>query len=90
MRLFGSADSRDCMHLSVEASYLSVNGESVCAGADTLTSYLRTEGWPALSLHGDKKQEERTWVLEEFKQGRNPIMVRLSCARLTHLGFASR
>ncbi|CDJ62108.1 MGC53795 protein, related [Eimeria necatrix] len=44
-------------------------------GADNLTRDLRMEGWPALSLHGDKKQEERTWVLDEFKQGRNPIMV---------------
>ncbi|KAF4640193.1 DEAD (Asp-Glu-Ala-Asp) box polypeptide 17 [Toxoplasma gondii] len=44
-------------------------------GADNLTRDMRVEGWPALSLHGDKKQEERTWVLDEFKNGRNPIMV---------------
>ena len=40
-----------------------------------LTRELRLDGWPALSIHGDKKQEERTWVLSEFKNGRNPIMV---------------
>eukprot|EP00921_Rhytidocystis_pertsovi_P009779 GHVQ01015725.1.p1 GENE.GHVQ01015725.1~~GHVQ01015725.1.p1 ORF type:complete len:392 (-),score=46.27 GHVQ01015725.1:729-1904(-) len=44
-------------------------------GADTLTRDLRLSGWPALCIHGDKKQEERTWVLNEFKEGKNPIMV---------------
>lgn len=44
-------------------------------GADTLTRELRLAGWPALCIHGDKKQEERTWVLNEFKEGKNPIMV---------------
>lgn len=44
-------------------------------GADNLTRDLRTDGWPALSIHGDKKQEERTWVLNEFKHGKSPIMV---------------
>ena len=31
--------------------------------------------WPALAIHGDKKQEERDWVLKEFREGRNPILV---------------
>lgn len=44
-------------------------------GADNLTRELRTDGFKALSLHGDKKQEERAWVLSEFKAGRSPIMV---------------
>lgn len=44
-------------------------------GADSLTRDLRVDGWPALSIHGDKKQEERTWVLNEFKNGKSPIMV---------------
>ncbi|VEU20347.1 DEKNAAC101157 [Brettanomyces naardenensis] len=42
---------------------------------DELTTYLREEGWPALSIHGDKEQRERDWVLEEFRSGRSPIMV---------------
>ena len=25
--------------------------------------------------HGDKKQEERDWVLKEFKEGKSPILV---------------
>ncbi|KAL7066920.1 DEAD/DEAH box helicase family protein [Cryptosporidium serpentis] len=44
-------------------------------GADILTRELRLEGWPALCIHGDKKQEERTWVLNEFRNGTSPIMI---------------
>ncbi|KAF4678194.1 hypothetical protein FOL47_003256 [Perkinsus chesapeaki] len=43
--------------------------------ADDITRVLRRDGWPALSIHGDKKQSERDWVLAEFKSGRMPIMV---------------
>lgn len=42
---------------------------------DDITSYLRQEGWPALSIHGDKDQRERDWVLREFRSGKSPIMV---------------
>ena len=42
---------------------------------DELTSYLRSDGWPALAIHGDKQQSERDWVLREFKSGKSPIMV---------------
>jgi len=42
---------------------------------DTLTREMRTDGWPALCIHGDKKQEERDWVLKEFKEGKQPILV---------------
>merc|ERR1719329_1550648 len=42
---------------------------------DDLTREMRTDGWPALCVHGDKKQEEREWVLKEFKEGRSPILV---------------
>ncbi|GAA5926665.1 hypothetical protein JCM1841_003198 [Sporobolomyces salmonicolor] len=43
--------------------------------ADDLTKYLRQDGWPALAIHGDKQQQERDWVLSEFKSGRSPIMI---------------
>ncbi|KXN84559.1 ATP-dependent RNA helicase DBP2-A, partial [Leucoagaricus sp. SymC.cos] len=43
--------------------------------ADDLTKYLRTDGWPALAIHGDKEQRERDWVLGEFKAGRSPILI---------------
>ncbi|XVE50967.1 hypothetical protein DITRI_Ditri01bG0205000 [Diplodiscus trichospermus] len=43
-------------------------------GCDQVTRQLRMDGWPALSIHGDKNQTERDWVLAEFKSGRSPIM----------------
>merc|ERR1712157_102609 len=42
---------------------------------DQLTREMRLDGFPALCLHGDKKQEERDWVLKEFKEGKSPILV---------------
>ncbi len=44
-------------------------------GADQLTKQLRMDGWPALAIHGDKSQSERDWVLNEFRGGKNPIMI---------------
>jgi superfamily II DNA/RNA helicase len=43
--------------------------------ADSLTGAMRRDGWPSLCIHGDKKQAEREWVLEDFKSGRTPILV---------------
>ncbi|KAF8399765.1 hypothetical protein HHK36_015635 [Tetracentron sinense] len=43
-------------------------------GCDHVTRQLRMDGWPALSIHGDKNQSERDWVLAEFKSGRSSIM----------------
>merc|ERR1711972_94244 len=43
--------------------------------SDDLTKEMRTDGWPALCLHGDKKQEEREWVLGEFKSAKSPILI---------------
>ncbi|KAH8194975.1 hypothetical protein TruAng_010860 [Truncatella angustata] len=43
--------------------------------ADEITRFLRQDGWPALSIHGDKQQNERDWVLDQFKNGKSPIMV---------------
>jgi len=42
---------------------------------DDLTRTLRQDGYPARSIHGDKSQQERDWVLAEFKNGASPIMV---------------
>ena len=35
---------------------------------DEVTRALRQDSWPALAIHGDKSQEERDWVLQQFKQ----------------------
>jgi ATP-dependent RNA helicase DDX5/DBP2 len=60
--------------------------------ADELTKYLRQDGWPALAIHGDKQQQERDWVLNEFKSGRSPIMIATDVASRglgTHISFVS-
>jgi ATP-dependent RNA helicase DDX5/DBP2 len=44
-------------------------------GCDDITRSLRSDGWPALALHGDKSQKERDWVLAEFKSNRHPLML---------------
>ena len=44
-------------------------------GSDDLTKDLRYNGFSALCIHGDKKQEERNWVLQQFKSGASPVMV---------------
>ena len=43
--------------------------------ADSLTKDLRDCGFSALAIHGDKKQQERDWVMKEFKCGRSPILI---------------
>ncbi|XP_063312219.1 probable ATP-dependent RNA helicase DDX5 [Pelobates fuscus] len=42
---------------------------------DELTRKLRRDGWPAMGIHGDKSQQERDWVLNEFKHGKSPILI---------------
>ncbi|KAK5619388.1 putative ATP-dependent RNA helicase ddx5 [Crenichthys baileyi] len=42
---------------------------------DDLTRRMRRDGWPAMGIHGDKSQQERDWVLNEFKFGKAPILV---------------
>lgn len=44
-------------------------------GCDDLTREMRISGIPALSIHGDKSQGERDWVLSEFRAGRQPILL---------------
>ncbi|XP_025902521.1 probable ATP-dependent RNA helicase DDX5 isoform X2 [Nothoprocta perdicaria] len=42
---------------------------------DDLTRKMRRDGWPAMGIHGDKSQQERDWVLNEFKHGKAPILI---------------
>eukprot|EP00069_Balaena_mysticetus_P005720 bmy_00880T0 len=42
---------------------------------DELTRKMRIDGWPAMGVHGDKSQQERDWVLNEFKHGKAPILI---------------
>jgi ATP-dependent RNA helicase DDX5/DBP2 len=43
--------------------------------ADEITYFLRQDGFAALGIHGDKKQQERDWVMKEFKEGKSPILI---------------
>lgn len=38
-------------------------------------SYLLGRDFRATAIHGDKSQNERDWVLRNFRSGRNPVMV---------------
>jgi len=42
---------------------------------DGVTRTMRRSGWPAMCIHGDKCQQERDWVLKEFRNGNCPILV---------------
>ncbi|XP_033939552.1 probable ATP-dependent RNA helicase DDX5 [Pseudochaenichthys georgianus] len=42
---------------------------------DELTRRMRRDGWPAMGIHGDKSQQERDWVLNEFRYGKAPILI---------------
>lgn len=40
-----------------------------------ITRVIRRVGWPALAMHGDKSQQERDYVLNEFRNGKSSILV---------------
>ncbi|KAL1128902.1 hypothetical protein AAG570_013436 [Ranatra chinensis] len=42
---------------------------------DDITKAIRKDGWQAISIHGDKSQQERDYVLTEFRNGKSPILV---------------
>lgn len=43
--------------------------------ADDLTRRMKRDGWPVSCIHGDKSQQERDWVLKDFRNGRSAILV---------------
>lgn len=42
---------------------------------DDITKSIRREGYTAISIHGDKSQPERDYVLTEFRNGKSSILV---------------
>ena len=44
-------------------------------GCDRLCTDMRRHGVNALAIHGDKSQQERDWVLQQFREGKAPIML---------------
>jgi superfamily II DNA/RNA helicase len=49
-------------------------------GADELERYLVAEKYPAISIHGDKSQNEREEALRCFRSARRPILVATAVA----------
>jgi ATP-dependent RNA helicase DDX3X len=49
-------------------------------GADELERYLVAERYPAISIHGDKSQNEREEALRMFRAGQRPILVATAVA----------
>ncbi|BFZ03272.1 hypothetical protein BsWGS_06311 [Bradybaena similaris] len=43
--------------------------------ADDISRRMKKDGWPVISIHGDKTQQERDWALNDFRNGRNPILI---------------
>lgn len=42
---------------------------------EAITRVVRRYGWPAVCMHGDKSQQERDYVLSEFRNGASSILV---------------
>lgn len=42
---------------------------------EAITRMIRRYGWPAVCMHGDKSQQERDYVLTEFRHGKSSILV---------------
>lgn len=42
---------------------------------ETITRTVRRFGWPAVCMHGDKSQQERDYVLREFRNGKSNILI---------------
>ncbi|XP_057657012.1 ATP-dependent RNA helicase p62-like [Diorhabda carinulata] len=42
---------------------------------DYITNGIRQIGWPAVAMHGDKSQQERDYVLRQFRNGKATILV---------------
>ncbi|XP_022184494.1 DEAD-box ATP-dependent RNA helicase 20 [Nilaparvata lugens] len=42
---------------------------------DDITKLIKKDGFPAICIHGDKSQQERDYVLSEFRSGKCAILV---------------
>jgi len=78
IRIVEEDDKRKLLHQLLEKA---MDGSKVLIftgtkrTADNLTRILRQDGWPARAIHGDKTQNERDWVLQEFRQGKSPLLI---------------
>lgn len=42
---------------------------------DDVVRLVKREGFPAICMHGDKSQQERDYVLNEFRTGKCAVLV---------------
>lgn len=42
---------------------------------DDIVKLVKREGFPAICIHGDKSQQERDYVLNEFRNGKCAVLV---------------
>ncbi|KAK7111878.1 probable ATP-dependent RNA helicase DDX17 [Littorina saxatilis] len=42
---------------------------------DDISRRMKRDGWPVMCIHGDKSQQERDWVLNDFKIGKTPLLI---------------
>jgi superfamily II DNA/RNA helicase len=42
---------------------------------DDLARRMKRDGWPVNAIHGDKSQQDRDWVLADFRSGRTNILI---------------
>jgi len=42
---------------------------------DDISRRMRRDGWPVMCIHGDKSQQERDYVLNDFKNGKTPLLI---------------
>lgn len=67
--------------VSLLEEIMSENDKKVMIFAETkkkveyIANGIKRSGWRALSIHGDKSQQERDYVLREFRNGRSSILV---------------
>ncbi|KAI9095799.1 Ddx5 protein [Phlyctochytrium arcticum] len=57
---------------SMKRTVVFCNKKYLC---DRLVDAMNQQNWNAVTIHGDKTQQERDWALREFKQGSAPILV---------------
>uniref|UniRef100_H9GRZ9 RNA helicase n=1 Tax=Anolis carolinensis TaxID=28377 RepID=H9GRZ9_ANOCA len=67
-------------HLNIRKNFLSKENKTIVfvetkRRCDDLTRKMRRDGWPAMGIPGVKSQQERDWVLNEFKHGKAPILI---------------
>merc|ERR1712183_863066 len=65
---------KDYIQLNVGSLSLSAN-HNILQIVDVCQEIEKDTKWPAMCIHGDKSQQERDWVLSEFRSGRAPILV---------------